>query len=52
VIADFQLGFSQAGEAATVEQFGVESASKWFGERIIVVVAAPVYTLYGPMAGQ
>jgi hypothetical protein len=39
VVADFQLGFGQAGEAAAVEQFGVEAAPKRFGVGIVIAVA-------------
>ena len=43
VVADFELGFGQAGETAAVEQLGFEAAPKRFGVRVIVAVAAPAH---------
>jgi hypothetical protein len=45
VVADFEFGFGQAWEAATVEYLGFEAAPKRFGVRIIVAVAAPAHAL-------
>nr|GFD59484.1 hypothetical protein [Tanacetum cinerariifolium] len=52
VVADFKLGFGQAGKGAAVEQFGFEAAPKRFGMRIVVAVAAPAHVLQGPVTGQ
>ena len=45
VVADFQLGFGQAGETAAVEQFGPEPTPKRFGVGVVVTIAAPVHAL-------
>lgn len=46
VVADFELGFGQPGEAAAIEQLGLETAPKRFGVRVVVAVAAPAHA-YG-----
>ena len=48
VVADFELGFGQAGEAAAVGQFGFEAAPKRFGVGLVVAVAAPAPALPAP----
>jgi len=49
VVADFEPGFGQAGEAAAVEQFGFEAAPKRFGVGVVVAVAAPAHASLGAM---
>ena len=45
VVADFNLGFGQAGEVTAVEQLGFEAAPKRFGVGIVVAVATPALAL-------
>jgi hypothetical protein len=52
VVADFELGFGQAGEVAAVEQFSFEAAPERFGVGVIVAVAAPAPALLGPVSGD
>ena len=39
VVADFELGFGQAGEVTAVEQLGFEAAPERFGGGVVVAVA-------------
>ena len=50
VVADFELGLGQAGKAPSVEQFGLEAASKRFG--VGVAVAAQAHALQGLVLGK
>ena len=43
VVADFELGFGQAGEAAAVEQFGFEATPKRFSMGVVVAVTPPAH---------
>ena len=52
VEADFVPGLRQAGKAATLKQFGIETAPKPFSAGIIVAIAAPAHALPRPVAGQ
>ena len=52
VVADFEPGFGQPGEAATVEQFGLKAAPKRFGVRVVVAVAAPAHALLRAVLGD
>ena len=52
VLADFEPGFGQAGEAAAVEQFGLEVAPKRFGVGVVVAVAAPVHVGHGAVTEE
>jgi hypothetical protein len=52
VVADFELGFGQAEEAAVVEQFGFEAAPKRFGVGVVVAVAAPAHALLRAVFGN
>ena len=47
MVADFELGFGQAGEAPAIEQIGLKTAPIRFGMRVIVAVAAPAHALLG-----
>jgi len=52
VVADFELGFGHAREAAAVEQFGFEAAPKGFGVGVGLTVATPAHALLHPVPGQ
>ena len=52
VVADFEPRFGQAGEAATVEQFGLEAAPKGLGVRIVVAVATLAHALLRAVFGD
>jgi hypothetical protein len=52
VVAEFEAGLFEAGEAAAVEQFGFEPAPEGLGLRVVLTVAAPAHALYGAVLRQ
>ena len=57
VVADFEIGLCQAGEAVAVEQFGFEAAAERCGVGrtrwgVVVGVVIPAHALDCAVAGQ